>query len=187
MRALVIVGLHESIEASLERRSTREVAPTEGHAPVLLQDRALQPLDEPVRPGVPRLRPGVAEAERPTGLIERALELGAPVGEYPAQPPARPAIQRHQEAMQEVGGRLGIVGRQQPRHAVGACGIAGRDLPDLAHALELPDVEGVHAHQLAGLAGGDVPRLAVLSMPERPARALGEQARRLQGAMLEHQ
>jgi putative transposase len=35
-----------------------------------------------------------------------------------------------------VGGRLGIVGRQQPRHAVGACGIAGRDLPDLAHALE---------------------------------------------------
>src|SRR6185503_7203266 len=107
MGPLVIVGLHEPIEASLERRSTREVAPTEGHTPMLLQDRALQPLDEPIGPGMPGLRPGVAEAERPTGLIEGSVELGAAVGEHPPQPPARAAIEREHDAAQEVGGRRG--------------------------------------------------------------------------------
>src|SRR6266566_1097617 len=102
MRPLVIVGLHEAIEASLEGRSTREVAAAEGHAPVLLQDRALQPLDKPIGPGMPGLRPGVAEAQGSTGLIERPLELGAAIGEHAAQPPARAAIDRDQDPAHEV-------------------------------------------------------------------------------------
>lgn len=93
---------------------------------MLMQDRALQPLDEPVRPRVPRLRLGVAEAERPTGVIKRPLEFEATVGEHPAQPPAGVAIQRHQDATQEVDGRFGVASRQQPRHVAGARGIAGR-------------------------------------------------------------
>jgi hypothetical protein len=73
---------------------------------------------------------------------------------------------------------------QQPGYAVGARGIAGRDLPDLAHAFELPDVEGVQTHQFAGLAGGHMPRLAVLGL-QGAARPLGQQPRRLQGAVLD--
>jgi hypothetical protein len=154
VRPLVIVGLHERLETALQGRATGEVTAAKGHTPVLLQDRALEAFDEPVGPGVPRLGPRVAEAERAAGLIERPFELGAAVGEHAAQPPAGPAVERQHDPTQEVGGGLGRVRGQEPRHAVGARGIAGRDLPDLAHALELPDVEGVQTHQLAGLAGG---------------------------------
>src|SRR6266851_692455 len=162
VRPLVIVGLHERLETALQGRAIGEVTAAKGHAPVLLQDRALEAFDEPVGPGVPRLGPRVAEAERAAGLIERPFELGAAVGEHAAQLPAGPAVERPHDPTQEVGGGLGRVRGQEPRHAVGARGIAGRDLPDLAHALELPDVEGVQTHQLAWLAGGRMPRCTVL-------------------------
>src|SRR5262245_8657489 len=87
VRSLVIVGLHECVQTALQGDSTGEVAPAEGHAPVLLQDRALQPFDEAVRPSVPRLGPGMTQPQRATGLIERPLELWAAVGEHAAQPP----------------------------------------------------------------------------------------------------
>ena len=41
MRALIIVEVQERVEAALQGRATGEVAATEGHAPVLLLDRAL--------------------------------------------------------------------------------------------------------------------------------------------------
>jgi hypothetical protein len=182
---LVIVGLHERLETPLQGRPTGEVAAAKGHAPVFLQDRALEPFDKPVRPGMPRLGPCVTETEGAAGLIERPFELGAAVGEHAARPPAGPAVEGQDDPTQEVGGGFGRVRRQEPGHAVRARGIAGRDLPDLAHALELPDVEGVQAHQLARLAGGDMPRPAVLGVPEGPARAFGQQSGRLQGAVLE--
>jgi hypothetical protein len=147
---------------------------------VFLQDRALEPFNKPVRPRMPWLRPGVAQAQGATGLIERAVELGAAVGEHAPQAPAGPAVERQHDPPQEVsGGRRGVCG-QQPGYAVGA-----RDLPDLAHAFELPDVEGVQTHQFAGLAGGHMPRLAVLGPPQGAARPLGQQPRRLQGAVLD--
>jgi len=52
-----------------------------------------------------------------------------------------------------------------------------------------PDCPGITllaTHQLAGLAGSHMPRLAVLSLPQGAARPLGEQAGRLQRAVLEH-
>src|SRR2546430_7011692 len=64
---------------------------------------------------------------------------------------------------------------------------AGRDLPDLADALELADVKGVQADQLARALGDDVPRLAVAQAPEGLPRALGEQAGPRGTVMLEHQ
>src|SRR6266851_609713 len=172
VRPLVIVGLHERLETALQGRAIGEVTAAKGHAPVLLQDRALEAFDEPVGPGVPRLGPRVAEAERAAGLIERPFELGAAVGEHAAQPPAGPAVERQHDPTQEVGGGLGRVRGQEPRHAVGARGIAGRDLPDLAHALELPDVEGVQTHQLAWLAGGHMPRLAALTATLSSSRSV---------------
>ena len=86
MRPLVIVGVHERIQTALQHRPTDEVAPAEGHAPVRLQDRALQPLDEPVGPRMPGFRPRVPKPQGPTGLIEGALELGPAIGEHAAQP-----------------------------------------------------------------------------------------------------
>jgi len=61
--SLVIVGLHERLEAALQGRATGEVTAAKGHAPVLVQDRALEAFDEPRGPGLPRFGPRVAEAE----------------------------------------------------------------------------------------------------------------------------
>ena len=76
---LVIVGLHEPLETALQGRATGEVTAAKGHAPVFLQDRALEAFDKAVSPGVPRLGARVAEAQGVTGFIERPLELGAAV------------------------------------------------------------------------------------------------------------
>src|SRR5688572_31827587 len=85
MRAVVIVVAHEVAERVLQRGAAREVPAAERDAPVLLQDSALQALDEAVGPGVARLRARVTNAEVPTGLIESPLELRAAVGEDAAQ------------------------------------------------------------------------------------------------------
>src|SRR5256712_13008944 len=80
MRPLVVVVAHELSERLLQRRAAGEVSTPEGHSPVLLQDRAVQALDEAVGPGMTRLRAGVAQAEVPTGLIQGSVGLRGPVG-----------------------------------------------------------------------------------------------------------
>src|SRR6266478_3254415 len=100
MRPLVVVA-HELSERPLQRRAAGEVSTPEGHSPVLLQDRALQALDEAVGPGMARLRAGVAQAELPTGLIEGSVELGAPVGQDAPQGPPRPSKERHEDVAQK--------------------------------------------------------------------------------------
>src|SRR5260370_35036948 len=72
---LVIVGLHERLETPLQGRPTGEVAATKGDAPMLLQDRALDPSDEAAGPGMPRLPPGSAQSQGAAGLIDRPLGL----------------------------------------------------------------------------------------------------------------
>ena len=91
----------------------------------------MQPLDEAVRPRMARLRAGVAEAELPAGPIERPVEFGATVGQHPAQRPAGLTIERHQDVAHEGRGIRRRVCGQQPGDAIGARGIARRDLPDL--------------------------------------------------------
>ena len=72
---------HEAVEGPLQGRPTREIASSEHHAPEFLENRALQPFDKPVRPGMARFRAGVSEAEVLAGNIKRPLELWATVGE----------------------------------------------------------------------------------------------------------
>ena len=48
----MVVEAQEAVERALELRESREVATTELDAPVLVEDRALQTLDEAVGPGV---------------------------------------------------------------------------------------------------------------------------------------
>ena len=73
MRSLVIVVAHEARERPLQSRAAGEVAPPEGDAPMLLQDRALQPLDESVGPRMARLGAGMTQAKLSTRLIEGAV------------------------------------------------------------------------------------------------------------------
>src|SRR5215510_7439107 len=97
MRTFMVVEVQKRVEAPLQRRPTGEVAPTEGHAPVLLQDCALQPLHEAIGPGMPGFRARVAEPQLATGHVEGAMEFGAPIGQDATQPPARAPIVRHED------------------------------------------------------------------------------------------
>src|SRR2546425_2683325 len=171
MRSLVVIEAHELGQTSRERGTAGEVAAPKLHPPVLLENGALQPLDEPVRPWMARLGARVPEAKLPAGVIERSLELAAAVREHAQQGPARAPIERHEDVAEERRRSGRGEGRQQPRHPVGAGRVARRDLPDLAHPLELADVERVEAHQLAGLLRLDVARPAVARLPEPPAGA----------------
>src|SRR5690606_4096081 len=57
----------------------------------------------------------------------------------------------------------------------GAVGVAGGVLPDLAHTLELADVEGIDLHHLARPAGLDMALLQAARQSQLLARTLGQQ------------
>ncbi len=81
MGPLVVVEAQIALEGGLELPEPREVAAAELDAPVLVEDRLLEPLDEAVGEGVSRFRAGVADAEISAGLVEDALELASSIGE----------------------------------------------------------------------------------------------------------
>src|SRR5213593_2500456 len=87
VRALSVVVPHEAIEGPLQRRAPREVAAPEHHAPVLLENRALQALDEAVGPGVARFGARVPEPEQAASRLKCPLELGPTIGEDTAHGP----------------------------------------------------------------------------------------------------
>jgi len=97
MGPLLVVEPHEGIERALHCRSGGEVLAPEVDAPVLVQDRAPQALDEAVgrRMSGPGAR--VANAQRPAGVVEGTQELRAPVGQHPLQWPTRAARARPQD------------------------------------------------------------------------------------------
>ena len=130
--------------------------PAELDAPVLLQERALKALDEAVRPGVARLGARVPDPEGAAGLGEGPRELAPAIGEPPLERPAGLPGQGHQARAEERRARRGGQGGQDLGHAVRARGITGRHRPDLPHALQLPPVEGVEAHELPRVSGPDV-------------------------------
>src|SRR5262245_28474624 len=75
MRPVVVVAVQEPVERALQGCTTGEVSATEGHAPVLLENRALQPLDKAISPGMPGLGPSVPDPQRAARLIEGPFEL----------------------------------------------------------------------------------------------------------------
>src|SRR6266571_727795 len=166
VRALSVVVPHEAIEGPLQRRARREVAAPEHHAPVLLENRALQALDEAVGPGVARFGARVPEPELAASRIKCPLELGPTIGEDTAhRPPGAPVV-RDDDLAQERRGGPRIVGGQQAGQPVRAGRIARRDLPDFADAFEAADVKRVQTHQLARLLRVDVPHAAVAGAPQ---------------------
>jgi len=91
----------------------------------------LQAFHETVGPRMAGFRARVADAELPTGLLERAFELWAAVGQHALQRPAGPTVERHEDVAQERCSVGGGVRRQQCGDAIGTRGIARRDLPHL--------------------------------------------------------
>jgi len=142
MRPAPVVEVQVVIEHILHRDHAGEEAPPELHPPQLAEDGALQPLDEPIGPRVPGFGPGVSHPQLPTGLIERSTVLIALVAEHALHRPSRPGVVGD-DFSEELGRRLGRELCGQARHRVRAGGIAGRVLPDLAHALQLANIERV--------------------------------------------
>src|SRR5882762_8831577 len=120
VRALGVVVPHEAIEGLLQRGARREVAAPEHHAPVLLENRALQAFDEAVGPGVARFGARVPEAELAAGRIKRPLELGAAIREDAMHRPPGAPIVRDDDLAQERGGGCRIMGGQQAGQPVRA-------------------------------------------------------------------
>src|SRR5207253_8493226 len=94
VRALGVVVAHEAVEGPLQRPATGEVVPTEGHTPVLLENRALQSFDKAVDPGMARFGARVPDVELAAGRIKRALELRPAIGEDAPHRPARALVVR---------------------------------------------------------------------------------------------
>lgn len=165
------------IKRVLDLASAGEVAPTERHAPMLVEDRALESFDEPVGPGVPRLRARMGDAERAARLVEDATILAPAIGKDAFDRPSCLPVERLDGVPEE--GR-GLVGRRPGHDARGgerAGGIAGRELPHLADPLELADVEAVETDEVPRMLGFDV---AVPAGPlEASPRSFGKEPRPL--------
>src|SRR5689334_2031110 len=101
MGPLLVVEREEAIERALQRAAGREVVTPKRDAPVLMQDRFLEPLDEAIRPGVTRLCLGHRNTESLAAGGERAFKLFPVVREDALEPPAGPAIRRPHDLAQE--------------------------------------------------------------------------------------
>jgi len=148
VRSLVVIEPKIPVERVLKLPSTREVATAERHAPVLVEDGSLKPFDEPVRPGMPRLRARVGDAERAARLVEDAAILAPAIGEDAFDRPSCLPVERLDGVSEE--GR-GLIGRRAGDDACDgerAGSVAGRKLPHLADPLELADVEAVETDEI---------------------------------------
>lgn len=88
MRALPIVELHEAVERPLQGAAPGEILSPERDPPVLMENRALQSFDKPVRPRVARQGARDPHAEAVAPGEELAFEFLAVVGQHPPQAPA---------------------------------------------------------------------------------------------------
>jgi len=127
MWSLKVVEAQEALERAVQGGPAGEVGSAKDHAPVLMQDRLLQPLDEAIGPRVPGFGARVANAAGSADLIEGALELVAAVGEHAVEGPARLGKDWQQGVAQERRGGLMRQRRQDGGDPVGAGRIAGRD------------------------------------------------------------
>jgi len=70
--------------------------------------------------------------------VERSSVLTGTIGEDPLERPVCFLIERHQDLPEEAGRLSGRSSGDDPGRGVGAGGITGRELPDLADALPAP-------------------------------------------------
>jgi hypothetical protein len=185
MRSLVVVEGHEALEGAIHGCSGGEVPTAEGDPPVLVEDGPLESLDEAVGPAVARLCAGMANAELAANGVEETFELATTVGKDALELPAGLSIGGQENALEKPRTVNRLHRGDDLCESEGAGRIAGRDLPERAHALELADVEAVQADQIAGQLGFDMAGAAVASVPKTPARPLGEKTSGSRAVVLE--
>jgi len=162
----VVVEEKEALEGAIQGSEGGEEAPTEGDSPVFVEDGALEALDEAVGPTVTRLGAGVVDGELGADLVEKASKFISLVCEDALEFPTGFPVGRQQDASEESGTVDGFGRGDDLGHGIGACGVAGRDLPELAHALEPADVEAIQTNQFTGDLRFDVAGTAISSAPE---------------------
>src|SRR5262249_3718580 len=101
MWTLEVVELDEPVKAAIERRPAGEVVPAKEHAPVLSEDRLLQPFDEAVGPGVAWLDARGADPQRRAGGGELGFELAATISKDSLHRPAGLPDGRNDDRAQE--------------------------------------------------------------------------------------
>ncbi len=144
MRPLEVVEAKPGLEVGVDRGHAGVVAVAKGDPVVEVEDGPLEALDEGVEVGRPGRDPVLPDSCGPAGLTERPAELGPVVGRRRDELEAGPVAGRHHILDQEAGHDLrGLVAGDHPgdRKARGA--VDRGQLPDLAHALEVADIERV--------------------------------------------
>ena len=81
VRPLVVVEIQEVQQGGFQLLIRGEVPPSEGDPPVLVQDGALQTLDESVGPRVTGLGARVTDSEAVAGGVKVTPKLAATIGE----------------------------------------------------------------------------------------------------------
>lgn len=108
VRSLVVVEVKEPLKGRVQLLHGGEIPAAEGDAPMLVKDRALQALDEAVRPGVARLGARVSDPEVVTRRIETALEFTASAREDPLERPSGGLVERQQGVDEEAHGMVDV-------------------------------------------------------------------------------
>ncbi len=126
-----------------------EITAPKHNPPVLVKDRSLEPLYEPVRPCMSGFRASVLHVQISTCLVEISFELTASIRQHSPQLPTSLLHLGSNDILEERGCLLRVVGWHNLGHRVRAGRITRSQLPQLADALEVADVEGVNTHELA--------------------------------------
>jgi len=177
MRPIVVVESQGSLERPLDLSDSRKVSPSELDAPVLVQECALDALDEAVRERMPGSSLRFPNTQFSTNCDEVALELAAAVGEDALQGPSC-SFEIRMDLPEEFGGDRGSwIAQEDLRPGVRRGRVASRDLPDFADTLEFADVEAVEADQLSRFVGLDMCTGGCrTSLLERALGSLGEES-----------
>ncbi len=113
------VELQIALQRAFQVGDLCEVAPAELHAPVLVEDRALEAFHEAVGERVSGLGSRVPNREPSARIVEGSLELAAAIGEDAANFPASLSEVGNHSAAEEAGrdGRCGVA-QEDHRQAV---------------------------------------------------------------------
>jgi len=198
MGAMVVVEVQIAVQSCLHLCGACEEPPAELDtctalraaqcrcAPELLQDGAVEPLHEAVRPSMARFGPGMTDPPFGAGLVEPTAEVVALIGQNTLDLPAG-LVEDWQDAGGQEASRGG--GRELQTdlgNAIRAGRVAGRVLPDSAYPLQLADVERVQTNLLSLPRSLHMLPLASLSGGQLTPGPHGEQAASLSAVGFQH-
>jgi len=164
MNTFEVIVSKVSIQFPLHLGNTGKESSPERHSPELSEDRSLQPFNKPVGPGMPGFGSGMADLPGSALPVELSKVLSAAVGQDPLNIKSLFTESRDHSLSKERRRLCGTpVANDQPGHTEGGRCVTGGVLPDLAHALELADIEGVDAHQFPWDRGLNMARFVPLS------------------------